>query len=209
VVVRPTAPTKYRKQLRKSSIEVEEKVEDTSTQFKRISRPPRNEQIKLSEVQLVDGQGKLHPPMPLSDLLSRVDLKKNYVQLVAPDKILVKVFNKTEEFRKQKARKAAATQSNKSQNGSLKEIQMTWGVANHDLAHKLNKVRTDLRKGNNVDVVFAPKKGTTLPSPQERDAKVKEIMLVLSDCAKEQRTRTFERGVLTIHLAKLPDPTTI
>ncbi|KAF8529247.1 hypothetical protein BU17DRAFT_10470, partial [Hysterangium stoloniferum] len=158
---------------------------------------PRNEEIKLKEVELVDEQGKLHPPMLLTELLSQVDLKEHYVQLIARDKTLVKIFSKSQEFQKEKARKAAAA---KSRSGSEKEIQMTWGVAAHDLAHKLNKVRIDLRKGHNVDVVFAPKKRTTLPSPQERDKKVEVIMEALSDCAKEQRARTFERGVLTVHL---------
>ncbi|KAF8583958.1 hypothetical protein K439DRAFT_1633920 [Ramaria rubella] len=162
---------------------------------------PQNEDIKYETVQVVNSEGKLDPPIPLTAVLASIDRKKFCVRLVADDKPIVKVLNKQDEYAKVKALR-------KAQKGTIrtedKEIQMTWGVASGDLAHKVTKVRRELEKKNRVDLIFAPKKKQPLPSQNERDAKVQEVLEMLRDIGKESRPRTSHKSLLTLHLQNKP-----
>lgn len=80
---------------------------------------------------------------------------------------------------------------------------MTWGVAPGDLAHKLKKARQELEKGNKVDIVFAPKKGQTVPGPAEMQARMSAAAEQLQDVSKERQARTAEKNMAILHLGKL------
>ena len=173
----------------------------------RIRRHPRNDEIKHPVVQLVDAETeRLHPPVSLREILASLDLKTHFVELVSVNPSpVVKIISKKDAFDRQKERKAkmrAATKNEIEQ----KEIQLTWGVASGDLAHKLKKVRQELEKGNRVDLVYAPKKGQRLPTPDEMEARVQETLGLLQDVGKEWKEREVRRGVAAIHLQGTPMP---
>lgn len=152
-------------------------------------------------VQLVDPATKrLQPPTSVREIMSSINLNTHFVELVAeyPNPI-VKVSSKKDAFDKLKAskerRKLQARQSIEE-----KEIQMTWGVARGDLAHKLNKVIEELRKGNRVELVFAPKKGQVVPTPRNMDIRVQEILDLTKDVGKEWKPREVRNVVTILHL---------
>ena len=163
-----------------------------------IHRRPKNEDIKYSHVQVVNSEGKLDPPRPLTAILASIERKDYFVQLVTDDQPIVKIMNRKEMYEKSKALKKAKKAAERS--SEEKEIQMTWGVAIGDLSHKISKVREELEKRNRVNLIFAPKKGQPVPSPNERNEKMNEILEMLKDIGQESRSRTILRSHLTLHL---------
>jgi translation initiation factor IF-3 len=149
--------------------------------------------------------GRLNPPKPLRDILSSVDLKTHYVELVGeqPDPT-VKIISKKDTFDKFKERKAKMKSTAKNEI-EQKEIQLTWGVASGYLAHKLKKVRQELEKGNRVNVLYARKRGQRLPSPQEMEARVQETLDLMRDVGEEWKQRDVQRAVTVIHLQGGPN----
>jgi translation initiation factor IF-3 len=167
----------------------------------------RNDEIQYAFVRLVDSEtGRLNPPKPLRDILSSVNLKTHFVELVGeqPDPI-VKIISKKDAFDRFKERKAKMKSTAKNEI-EQKEIQLTWGVAAGDLVHKLKKVREELEKGNRVDVVYARKRGQRLPSPQEMEARVQETLGLMQDIGKEWKQRDVQRAATVIHLQGGPKP---
>ena len=79
---------------------------------------------------------------------------------------------------------------------------MTWGVANADLEHKLEKVREELTKGHRVNLVIAPKSQQPSLSRLEMEERVQYIVEKLKSVGKEWQERTFERRTAIIRLQK-------
>lgn len=174
----------------------------TATQKRRS-----DEDIPHRVVQLVDAEtGRLNPPSALRDLLSSIDRKTHHIELVREEpNPIVKIINKKEAFNKRKEQKARMKEV--ARKCTQKEIQMTWGVASGDLAHKLNKVREELMKGNRVDLVYAPKKGQPLPSPIEMELRAQETVDFLADVGKEWKSREVQRTVTALYLQGTSRPT--
>jgi translation initiation factor IF-3 len=166
------------------------------------SNHPRNRNIPHSIVQLADAEGRLGPPTSLSHLLASIDSKTHYIELVTSSpQPVVKIRNKKEQYHKKKA-------WNKRQNeiaasNVQKEIQMSWGVESGDLAHKLNKARKELEKGNRVEWVLAPKANQRIPSPAVMEARINDVAEKIAEFAREWLPRKFERGVAILYLKKL------
>jgi len=80
---------------------------------------------------------------------------------------------------------------------------MTWGVASGDLAHKLNKTRKELEKGNRVQLVFAPKANQPVPNQALMEARINEILGKIAEFAREWMPRKFQSGVAIFYLKKL------
>ncbi|KAF8511164.1 hypothetical protein JB92DRAFT_388778 [Gautieria morchelliformis] len=175
-----------------------------------VKRPlhslPKNKNIKFSHVHVVNAEGKLDPLRPLSELLVAYPRKEFLIQQVTVDQPIVRIMDSKVAYEKEKAIKRALKAAEKQQIN--KEIQMTWGVAMGDLAHKISKVRAELEKNNRVDLIFAPKKRQAVPSPKERDEKVVEVLEMLKDVGQESKLRTLLKSHLTLHLEAKPVDTT-
>lgn len=163
----------------------------------------RDYNIPYHTVQLVNEDGRLEPPTSLSRVITSIDSKNQFVELVSEDpKPLVKIKNKKEEYNKMKEWKRR--QKEVAASNIQKEIQMTWGVESGDLEHKLKKVRKELERGTRVDLVYAPKTNQIIPSPTVMENRIKETVEMLSDIAKEWMPRRIEKGVAVLYL-KLAD----
>lgn len=93
-----------------------------------------------------------------------------------------------------------------SKKNSQKEFQFTWSISGGDLAHKLERVKDELRKGGRVDVVLAPKRRQKAPPPEEMRSRVQEIADSLEDVGKEWKEREIDRAIATIYLKGLDVP---
>src|SRR5882762_2012019 len=163
---------------------------------------PRNTDIPHSIVQLVNDEGRLDPPTPLSHLLASIDPKKTFIELVTDDpKPIVKIKSKQEQYKKQK--EWQKRQKEVAANNTQKEIQMTWGVDENDLGHKLGKVRKELEKGCRIELVFAPKVNQPVPSPGVIETRLKLTTEKIAEFAREWLPRKVERGVAVLYLKKL------
>lgn len=81
---------------------------------------------------------------------------------------ICKVINKKEQFQKAKERSVASKQKKQSNKKEEKEFQFTWGVAMHDLQHKLKRAQQVLDKGGRAALVITSPKGTKAPAPEDR-----------------------------------------
>ncbi|KZT27071.1 hypothetical protein NEOLEDRAFT_1089957 [Neolentinus lepideus HHB14362 ss-1] len=161
---------------------------------------PKNDKIPHRVVRLVDPEtSKLLAPAPLEEVLVAFDHKKFFLQLVSehPEPI-VKLIDKNEARKKRLAERKQALLNKREE----KEIQLTWKIANGDLLHKLKKVRQELEKGNRVDLVYAPKKGQVLPSPEEKDDIVRDTLRILEDIGREWKPREQAPRMTVVYLEK-------
>jgi translation initiation factor IF-3 len=157
----------------------------------------RNLDIGYPIVRLVDPEtGRLCPPTALADIVSSIDLNTHFVTLVneRPDPV-VKVVSKQADADKRKGVKEKGKKQTE-----VKTIQLTWGVAAGDLAHKVKKVRLELEKGNRVTVVYTPKKGQRIPSPREMESRARKILELTQDIGKEWKPTEVEKATTTIHI---------
>jgi len=160
---------------------------------------PRNRDIGFRVVRLVNPEtSQLDPPAALSDILARIDQKKEWVELVAatPEPI-VKIIKSSDLYNKLQAQ---LDRKREHRPREEKEIQLTWGISPSDLQHKLTKTRDELEKGNRVDLVYTTKKGQTKPTPEEMEARAQELLDLLADAGKEWQTRVVTKTTVLLHL---------
>ena len=167
------------------------------------NKRPTDDDIPFGLVRLVDSEsGSLRPLAPLRTILESIDRKTYHVELLteSPDPI-VKIVNTKEARDKYKDLKKRARAAARAQ--VRKEIQVTWGVAAGDLAHKLEKVRQELVGGKKVDLIFASKKGQVVPTKQEMDTRLKGHLETLADVGKEYLPREVRKAATVLYLKPL------
>jgi translation initiation factor IF-3 len=163
---------------------------------------PRDRGIPHSIVYLVDEEGRLGLPTPLSRLLASINPQTHFIELVDENpRPVVKIRDKQEQIRKEKEWKKR--QREVASNNVQKEIQMTWAVEPADLAHKLNKARREVEKGSRVELVFAPKVNQRAPSSAIMDARMKDAAEKIAEFAREWKPRKVEYGIGIFYLKKL------
>ncbi|KAI0722029.1 hypothetical protein C8T65DRAFT_172897 [Cerioporus squamosus] len=172
---------------------------DEGDKKKKPLQKPRNEAIRYRFVRLVNPEtGALDPPAPLKDILARVDRKRQYLELVIekPEPI-VKFINVKDLYNRDKAKRVQQVLGRAPEE---KEVQLTWGVDAGDLAYKLRKARSELKDGNRVSLVFAPKKGQARPTPEEQTKIVDEALRLLEDVGRERKERDVRKEVVALFL---------
>jgi len=128
--------------------------------------------------------------------------KKYFVELVSENPApIVKVVDSREVYHKSKEREARVKAGRQPEK---KEIQLTWGVASEDLAHKLKKVRAELERGIRVDLIYAPKKGQPFPTQEEIHLRVQETVNMMADIGKEWKPREIKKSAVAIYLQGKP-----
>ena len=167
-----------------------------------LTKRPTDDNIPFNLVRLADSESSsLRPLAPLKAILDSIDRKTHHVELVsdAPDPI-VKIVNTKEAREKYRELKKRAQAAARAQ--VRKEIQVTWGVAAGDLAHKLGKVRQELVGGKKVDLIFASKKGQVVPTKEEMEARLKAVLETLADVGKEYLPREVRKTTTILYLKK-------
>ncbi|KAH6896463.1 hypothetical protein BKA70DRAFT_1316531 [Coprinopsis sp. MPI-PUGE-AT-0042] len=175
-------------------------------EHKPTPKPRRGKKIGIPYVHLLTDSDRTLPPhmqtgslRSLDEIIESVDPNEFAVELVSEDPPVVKLVNL------EKARLETLMARQKSKKGAgqrdlHKEVQLTWSMAEADETHKLLKARQELEKGNRVDLVYSPKKGTKPPPKLEIQFKIKEIMQKFEDVAKEAKPATFDYRMGVLHL---------
>lgn len=166
---------------------------------KRLVDPnPKNDAIPFKDVYIVDSETNSvsESSVPLWKLLSRIDRHKHFVQLVASQpKPLVRVVDQHEAYKKKKARRET-----KKRQVESKHIQCTWQLAAGDLQHKLEKVNSEILKGNRVEVTFLPKHGVPVPPPRLRSQMIQDALAFLLEHCKQYQPQTEQGLRVMLHL---------
>ncbi|QRV87203.1 translation initiation factor IF3 [Ceratobasidium sp. AG-Ba] len=167
----------------------------------------KNDAIPYHIVRVVNPEtNKLDPEIKLRELLAKVDLDKNYVQLISaggPDgaKPIVKIINKQEASRKEREQKSKKKEQKKTSAGrETKEIQLSFTVEPGDLKHKLDKCIKELEKRNRVVVVFVKKKSAPMPSPEQKAARLQAVWEAVQHVATESQPRLVQEATAALYL---------
>ncbi|KAJ7499404.1 hypothetical protein FB451DRAFT_1073633 [Mycena latifolia] len=170
---------------------------------KAVVQRPRNDQIPYEEVSLAEDNVLVK--MSLRRLLSSIDLKEQWVELVAENPMpIVRIINKKVRLAKQKELKKSQRESTRK--NIVKEVQLTWSSEQSDLEHKLARVRTYLEIGAKVDVVFSTKAKTNSPSPAVMNQKLQDTIEMMADVSTEAKPVEWRKNMAVIHLRGIVDP---
>ena len=178
---------------------------------------PQNENIPYRFARLVDPKtNQLGAPVSIRQLLDEIEADKDRkrwqaIELIAEEpEPLIKLVDRREEYRRnnqerrerQEKRKRNEKVEPSSSGGQPKEkeVQMTWGVAAGDLAHKLKKAREALEQGNLVSIVYAPKKGQPLPTKTAMAERIQYTNELLSDVGQEWKATEAQGHTTVIYL---------
>ncbi|KAI8960552.1 hypothetical protein F5Y11DRAFT_329408 [Daldinia sp. FL1419] len=140
----------------------------TTSSLQRIDltqKRPTNANIPYPSVRIVGPDGALAPTQPLSSVLATLNPKTHTLVMVAPppphaepedvDAAICKIVDNA--AAKAAAAEAAAIARRKAVD--TKEMEFSWGISQHDLGHKLKRLRQFLDQGLLVEVILAKKRG--------------------------------------------------
>ncbi|EKV06780.1 Translation initiation factor IF3, putative [Penicillium digitatum] len=146
-----------------------------------VEKPPINEAIRASFVQVVNDEGDLDPPTRLEDVLESFDHAECFLLQVQEGDIdnppVCKVYNKKEVRAFEKAKAKSARESKV----IFKQIELNWAIDAHDLSHRLKQLSTFLEKGRRVEILLTTKKRKRNPTVDE----IKQVMQSVLDTIRE------------------------
>ncbi|KAI1765902.1 hypothetical protein GGR53DRAFT_241352 [Hypoxylon sp. FL1150] len=150
-------------------------------------------------------ESKLSPPRRIDSVLASLDPKKHTLVMVAPpptpseeddsgsssNSSLAGPLAAICRVVDNAAASAAALEAQKQARRKAvdsKELELSWSIAGHDLAHKLRRLRDFLSKGLSVEVTLAKKKGGRVATRDEAAAVLAAVKEAAGEVgAKEAR----------------------
>ncbi|KAG8218271.1 hypothetical protein J3R82DRAFT_3882 [Butyriboletus roseoflavus] len=176
----------------------------TSARGPRSNVVPTNRQIPFRHVLVIDPEtNKLsRTKQSLEVLLGTWSKQGRVIELVAstPEPI-VRVTTRSEVEARYREMKRALRKGAKV-GEEPKEVQLTWGIANADLEHKLRKAKRDLEKGYRVAVVVTMKRRHRPSNQQELVAFADEISAALCEAGEEWKAREFTERLMMLSFRK-------
>ncbi|KAF8450970.1 hypothetical protein L210DRAFT_3521771 [Boletus edulis BED1] len=115
---------------------------------------------------------------------------------------IVRITTRTEIEARYKDVKRALKEK-KSAKVESKEVQLTWGVAPADVAHKMRKARRDLEKGYRVVVAVAMRHGHRPSSRRELVAFADELADALAGVGQECKEREMTDRLMVLSFQKV------
>ena len=157
----------------------------------------KDEDIRHPSVQISHG-GRLSAPTTVGHLLSMLDRRGYFIQLVSQRPPIVRIVSKSDEYNRRKQEQEQAKVSKAKQ--SHKEVQFSWAISEADAVHKMGKAREELERGFRVDLVFTHKRGHPVPSEQEMKQRLAAVVESLAGIGREWRERQFQRRTAVVYL---------
>ncbi|OHE96755.1 translation initiation factor IF-3 [Colletotrichum orchidophilum] len=179
---------------------------------------PQDRAIYDREVMVVDENNKLTGPHNTRAVLKSLDPETQSLRMVsraparpAPDqppfaicRVIDKIAEKERERAQQKAKKDTARRL-----ARVKELELNWAIAPHDMGHKMKQMKTFLEKGYKVEVLFAKKKNSRIATKDEADALVQQVRDAVAEVAGAREYKEAEgqpRKVMKLYLESLAKP---
>ncbi|TDZ19174.1 Translation initiation factor IF-3 [Colletotrichum sidae] len=154
------------------------------------SGPPADGDIRDRMIMVVGDDNKLTGPFQTRKVLASLDLAEESLRKVSPANrgagddqpqyAVCKIINRREEDARVKALEKAAKE-NARKASRMKELELNWAIAPHDMGHKLKQFKTFLEKGYKVEVLLAKKKGSRGATRDEADALIQSVRDVLQE----------------------------
>ncbi|GKT40792.1 translation initiation factor RLI1 [Colletotrichum spaethianum] len=160
----------------------------STTDWKAATKPgqlPADEMIRDREILVVDDDtNKLTGPHNTHRVLQSIDPETQSLRMVlrpppnptgnqrryAICRIVDKRVEKEREKAHEKAKKETARKL-----ARVKELELNWAIAPHDLGHRMRQLKSFLEKGYKVEVLFAKKKGSRIATRDEAQTLVQAV----------------------------------
>ena len=157
---------------------------------------PYDEGIESPIIHLVGSNKEFLRNQRRDDVLQQLDRGQYYVVQIVPSipgsgvPPTCKIISKEEI-----ANSAKARVKKKKKVESFKEIQLNWAIGNHDLDHRLQRIKDFLHEGRSVDVMLAAKKRGKRASIEEADAVLQRIKEAVASVPGSQERKPMEGRV--------------
>lgn len=163
--------------------------------------PTRDEGIAASDIQIVNDDKSLGPSQNLKRTLASIDRNACFIlqvgdkvhpryeeypepELGDPDtrpripvcKIVDKKAFRLSQIQKDKAKKNAAL--------TTKQIELNWAISQHDLSHRLDKLKEFLTQGRRVEVVFGKKRKGWMQRKDVTDEEAQALLHQIREAVK-------------------------
>lgn len=216
-------------EIRQSHVYIEEEVQEILEEYRKAEERRKAEAARKAA--LGDGEDDTagrpdtwqppEPPAPraLKDVLAGLDRKTHSLQAVQiPDANprrslrwpVCRILNKKDEYMKQQSEKEQ--QRKQKLASKMKEMEINWALAPHDLEHKMKSLRGFLAKGYKVQVLLMKKQGAKVRAKKE-DAervvqKIEEAMAEVKGSSEFKKRDGKLLGTMKISLqGKLQEKT--
>ncbi|KAL4945841.1 hypothetical protein BDV06DRAFT_183899 [Aspergillus oleicola] len=150
----------------------------------------KDDLINSDYVRIVNENNKLEEPQRLRELLDGLDRKTYFVlQVAPPDGALppiCKIVNRHEHYRRAKEH-AKALKAARITRASVKQIELNWVIDDHDLSHRLGKMKSFLEKGRQVEVILLRRNHRQTPPPQQVKALMEKVQQAFSEVGASQQ----------------------
>ena len=153
-----------------------------------------NEEIPAKTVNYVDAEGVFHEQVCTRQILEQMDRSRYNLVCMSTDPfadvVVCRVNTKDEmvahdrqryqqEKAKRKEKKEKATLN------TLKTVELSWAISDHDLGHRLRRIRDFFNKGNKVEVIIGVKKGMAKQLLADMDNLLASVRDECELCARE------------------------
>jgi translation initiation factor IF-3 len=178
------------------------KVGNTRRQNPVLQAPPINENIKFSEVRLIDVNGEPVGIVPINDALSKAIEASLDLVLVSEESIppVCKILDYGKykyELQKKK------TESRKKQKVvNLKEIQVRPFIGDNDLLIKCKAIKKFIEEEGNKVKIILRFRGRELSRQETGHAVIQKILEYCKEFAKEESVPKLEGSVITAVLSR-------
>ncbi|KAK2813431.1 hypothetical protein FQN50_000747 [Emmonsiellopsis sp. PD_5] len=132
------------------------------------NEPIKDEQITARRIQIVDEAGGLQPPMLLRDALGSFDRGTHFLVQVAPETAVRPAVCKITSKESLRERLRAKAKPVKPAGHATKQLELNWGIEEHDLAHRLKLVQSYFDKGKKVEFILLKKDKKKKPATPEK-----------------------------------------
>ncbi|GKT58644.1 translation initiation factor IF-3 [Colletotrichum tofieldiae] len=159
----------------------------TASDPKAATKPgqlPADEMIRDRQILVVDETNKLTGPHVTRRVLQSLDPETQSLRMVSrpppnpaedqPRFAICRVVDKRVEKERERVQEKAKKETARKL-ARVKELELNWAIAPHDLGHKMRQMKGFLEKGYKVEVLFAKKKGSRIATRDEALALVQAV----------------------------------
>jgi len=162
-----------------------------------------DEAIPQDVINYVDISGEFHPSISLRQVLQSIDRHKFHVVCINPfveeGPLICKCTLKTElaDLERKAVQKEREKRRERRENNpelTMKEVEFSWAISEHDLGHRMRKVREFMEKGFSVTIALGTKRGMKKMPRAEMEELVERVRGECAEWGKEVREAEGQIG---------------
>ncbi|PHH58747.1 hypothetical protein CDD82_2746 [Ophiocordyceps australis] len=182
-------------------------IRGSSTPKAPIRRQLQDLEIQERTIMVIDGDGPPDGPFRTAEVLSRLANHENLIMLQRAKNDRPAVCKIVTQAALQEQREADAAKQRQAAikaglDKKLKELELTWGIADHDLGIKMRQLKGFLEKGHRVEVLLGKRRkggSKARVGDEARETAVQRVRRAVEEVGGME-TRTESRSQGTVRL---------